>query len=265
MKNKQKIRLFHGLARCGGTVINRCIGSMDKTVVLSEINPRFNIEQLLSQSDEWFNLIGDIDKRIFKGTSRINNNFAFRFLITKLLQRCEKSEKTLIIRDWNHPDFIGYPYDDKPTGTSSSLQALEKHFSCISVAVVRHPIDQYLSSIKREGLRALEIDLFLKGYRNFADFASRRKYMRFEDFSENPNLSLKDFCGALETQYDDKWIDKWHSYWKVTGDNDQPDRSRGVHSQSILPLKRTQFSAELQKRFEANPDYQKSMELLGYQ
>ena len=60
--SRPRIRLLHHLARSGGTVISRCLGAMDRVVLLSEIHPLgVRMFDPLYQAHAWHGLLTDDD------------------------------------------------------------------------------------------------------------------------------------------------------------------------------------------------------------
>ena len=108
------IRILHQLPRSGGTIINRCLGSMNKVIMLSEIHP-----QLISlhrpsfhplvQASEWFGLLRDEDKPLLDARQE-RLTLSYSGIIDLLQRRAIERKSLLVIRDFNHPDFIPTPY-----------------------------------------------------------------------------------------------------------------------------------------------------------
>ena len=61
---KPNIRIIHHMARTGGTVISKCLASMDEVILLSEIHPlgakEFNP---VSQAVQWFQLFSEQEEK----------------------------------------------------------------------------------------------------------------------------------------------------------------------------------------------------------
>ena len=59
---KPPLRIVHNLARTGGTLICRCLGSMKGVAVLSEIHPMAaHLMNPVAQAREWFGLLSEQD------------------------------------------------------------------------------------------------------------------------------------------------------------------------------------------------------------
>ncbi|MGB7347677.1 MAG: hypothetical protein WBD20_25865, partial [Pirellulaceae bacterium] len=54
------MQLIHHLARTGGTLVSRCLGSMDGVCLLSEISPAGTTQfNPLRQAADWYGLVRD--------------------------------------------------------------------------------------------------------------------------------------------------------------------------------------------------------------
>lgn len=89
-------RLIHNLSRAGGTLIGKCVGSMETVVLLSEINhrgrDRFNP---IDQAHRWFDLVSEDDIAAL-GDPR---EAAMADMIGLIEQRATAGGSRLVIRD----------------------------------------------------------------------------------------------------------------------------------------------------------------------
>ena len=94
---KPVLRILHQMARSGGTVICRCLGSMRDVVLLSEIHPAGRAYfDPLQQAHEWHGLLTEQD--ILRArTGQID----FATAIALIDQRARDSGKILLLRDWS--------------------------------------------------------------------------------------------------------------------------------------------------------------------
>ena len=135
--SKPSIRVFTGLARAGGTLVSRCLGAMDNIVLLSEIHPHgTHMFNPLAQAHDWYGLVKPEETR---------RQYDFIESIQLIEQRCRTAGKTLVIRDWAHLDFIGRPFVNNPPYKLLLTEALAPVFDIVQFALVRHPIDQWVS------------------------------------------------------------------------------------------------------------------------
>jgi len=256
-KEKPKLRLLHNLPRCGGTLISKCLATMDNNLLLSEIHPKgMEMFNPLQQAHEWFNLLTTRDLNELATTKPIS----FVDAIERIHQRSQENNSNLIIRDWAHLDFFGVPWTNNLSYRLDLAETLKTHFELIQVAIVRHPIDQWLSLSKLAILQEkLTLEQFLKGYLEFAKIASQIGFIRYEDFTQNPDAELQTLCNNLEIPFDNGYKDKWQDYQKITGDigNQNPTE--------ISPQPRRQIEPETLQEIRNNQLYLEAITLLGYE
>ncbi|MEX0642058.1 MAG: hypothetical protein WD468_05125 [Pirellulales bacterium] len=253
---EQPTRMIHHLARTGGTLISKCIGAMQDVYLLSEINPlgtgRFNP---LRQAHDWFKLVDSEEvEEIEPG-----NEERFRAAIILLKRRCVERGGLLVLRDWSHLDFLGFPFNPCPTQTLNLRDSLLPLGSAKSIATIRNPIDQYLSLKRLEILQpAWDEEKVWSGIRAFAESVQGMPWIRYEDFVSSPKKMMQKISESLGLLYDDSFIDNWHRYKTITGD------TSSNRSNQFRRTVRSPVSPELWQRLGSNPDFFAALELLGY-
>ncbi|MHC4131137.1 MAG: O-linked N-acetylglucosamine transferase family protein [Planctomycetota bacterium] len=258
---KPVIRVFHNMARSGGTLVSKCIGCMDNTILLSEIHPKghkhFNP---VKQAHKWHDLLHPVDLDLL---SR-KKNLKFSQAIKLIDRRSSEIGHKLVIRDWAHLDFIAVPFLEKAEYKMSLIDELKPHYDFKQIALVRHPVDQWLSLSKLGVMKDhLHLDHYLKGYLEFAQQAAEIGYIRYEDFTADPIWQTKILCEKLQLDFDQEFINKWYDYEKITGDTGK--QSRGSKLRQIKSLPRPPVPSELLEQFRANEDYWKAIKILNYQ
>jgi hypothetical protein len=251
------LRLVHHMARSGGTLISRCLGRMSGVLLLSEIHPlgtaQFNP---LVQAQRWYGLLSSQDLAELKARGRIG----FVDAIELIHRRAADAGQRLVVRDWSHLDFTGVPFVAHPAYRLLTAEALASRFELRQVCTVRHPIDQWLSLRQLAVVQGkLTLDAYLVGYRRFAERAREIGFFRYEDFAADPGAIMKELCRGLELRFDRHFAEKWSGYASVTGD---VAGSRGGFE--IRPVPRRPVDPALVDALSAHPDYQTSLELLGY-
>lgn len=259
---KKKLRMIHNMARSGSTIICKCLGCMEGVVLLSELHPRalgsFNP---LTQAAEWFGLLTPNEIVELQKQSSVNYTNA----IALIEQRCRERGDSLILRDWAHLDFTGYPFVSTPGYRPLLYVDLAEYFDIIRISTTRDPVTQWQSlmqlSLMQEPLRsgAFGLDQFLTGYRKYAELCVETGFIRYEDFLRKPDLAMRRMCEHLQIKFDPGFIKKWPGYTTITGDTLNL-RSAGKIE---MPPKRTVEPA-LRNEFLANADYHLACELLGY-
>ena len=255
------LRLIYSLSRSGCTLISKCLGSMNNHYVLSEIHPKTtSIFNPVYQGFQWYHLFNQEEIDDLK-----DRRLSYIEAIQRLEQKSTKKGGSLIIRDWSHIDFIGVPFFKKATCQFTQSQILKNHFKLIEVAVVRHPIDVWLSlstlSIMKESIRKglFTINSFLTSYLAFAKEASKVEFIRYEDFTRDPSKVLQNVCRTLALMYDDNYKNRWYLNSKVTGD---VVSTRG--SNKIVTLKRRNIDRNTLYGFENSETYLEALRILNY-
>jgi hypothetical protein len=258
LKIQPEIRILHHMARSGGTIISRCLGCMDGVYLLSEIHPRgLQFINPLHQADQWYGLLTGND--IADITQR--GGIGFVPGIALINRRCQQRGGTLLIRDWSHLDFTGWPHLPDPTYRLTTAEILRNRFSVIHTSTVRHPIDQWLSFRESQNWTnsSMPLEDFLRGYRRFAEQSAAIGFVRYEDFTRDPTQALRTICYLLRITYDDDFRNNWSSYVKITT---APGKRDGgfVIRQRVRPS----VGAELLEQFDDNEDYHHAISILGY-
>ena len=75
----------------------------------------------------------------------------------------------------------------------------------------------------------------------------------------SPQTALRDLCVRLKLDYDPGWEERWREYRAITGD---PMARRGLRDIGDAP--QGDISPKLIAAIEANEDYRRALELLGY-
>lgn len=248
------------MARSGGTIISRCLACMNNVALLSEIHPFGYEKQLfdpLTQAQQWFNLLTADD------ITMIRNRQPYPFVdaIRLIKKRCDQRNLSLVIRDWSHIDFTGWPHNPSPSYRLTTAKALSKKFRIINTASVRHPIDQWLSFKESQSWTGTELslDTYLYGYRKFAEQAQKIGFIRYEDFVNSPESIMEQLCVNLGLPYDPTFMDKWNLHQSVTTAVRERDGGN-----AIVQRPRPYVEPALIQEFSGNEDYLIAIELLGY-
>ncbi len=244
------------MARTGGTVICRCLASMQDVVLLSEIHPlgtqKFNP---IAQAQAWYDLLSDEDLE-----SARSGRLSFLEVMQLIAQRCSEHGRILVVRDWSHLDYTGVPFT-QPRYRSLLAEKLQPAFSLVRYSTVRHPLDQWLSMAQQAVFQErLGPARFLRGASRFAESARQTGFMRFEDFTRDNDTALRQLCAGLELEFDPGYREKWQAYTRITGDM-LPGRSGSDH---IAPLPRQAMDATEKRRFCSLPQYVSTINSLGY-
>ena len=254
---KQSISILHNLARSGGTLIGRCIGCMEGVRLLSEIHPQgLRFYDPVNQAAKWFGLFeqNEIQALIAK-----KGTISLLDVIELIQSKCIEEESQLVLRDWAYLDFIGAPFNLSPSGHNVLSEILETAFQLNEVSLVRHPVDQWLSLTKAPQIaQALTLNQYMKGCLRYAHLCQDHLFIRYEDFTRNPETCMQQICKNLHIEYDRDFLSKWPAYTHITGDPCRTDRD------TITEVRRYSIPNDLSKQLRNNKDYEKVLQLLGY-
>lgn len=269
--------VLHMMARSGGTAVTKCLAVMSGVAVLSEVNPAVTalsagafarqdqpaLETLwtfdpIRQAHQWYQLITPAD---FDRLRKLRGPIPFEEAVTLIHRRAAERGLRLLVRDWSHLDFLGSPFLEQPTYALRTAEVLRDRFATAQAFVVRHPVDQWLSMESTSFLRnSVGLDDYLRGCRRFAEFAARSVYVRFDEFTRDPDAALHTLCETLGLEFDPSYKDRWAGCTTITGD------VRGTRAQTqILPLPRRAVSSETLERFWNNADYRATLDMLGFE
>jgi hypothetical protein len=261
--NRPTVAVVHQMARTGGTLVNRCLGSMRDIQVLSEVHPLDPQRKITRQAAAWFQLLNEGDKPWLRGLSARDPVTAFAEIVERLAERSAKQGRHLVLRDWSHLDFLGVPFVRNPPMQLLTEAALRDRCDLDQAFVVRHPLDQYASSASRPGMAPhLTPDRFLYAYHAFARVAVARGFQRYEDFVEEPDQQLRELCQKLRLPFDPGYEERWQTYDKLTGDSAGPSRGFTKHDIAQMPAMRLDDATR--DALCCNSGYRECLDLLGY-
>ncbi len=255
-QEKPRIAVLYHLARTGGTLISKCLGAMQQTVLLSEIHPVMSVMDPLIQAHRFFGLLDEQELRLLS-SSEVNYIEKIQIIYNKVQQ----SQQYLLIRDWSHLDFTARPFITQPTHQLSQGKYLAESFTVREFSTVRHPLDSYLSLNKLPIMQGqMSIKSYIDGYHAFAKKAKKTGFIRYEDFCQNPDKSLQTICETLDIPFDPGYKNTYQDYTNITGDTHNPAQKQGIRTPVRKP-----FEPAILQEMESLDNYWKTLELLGYQ
>lgn len=250
--------------RSGGTLLNRCLGSLPDVVMMSEVNPKSNdgkVEEkeyrtVKDQAKHWY----DIDLK----------SEGYEENILELYDYCNKNNKKLIIRDFSFVDFNPCAFNSNvPVNKLYTLELLKDKVETEPFAFTRDSIDACVSWIP---LRIKKTKSFFKLYRNYSEAVvdNGMPLFKYEDFCADPDKVMKEICESVNLNYSDEYKD-YGSFYKVNGDINFTDKetkvrggSRGIKQKSIRPLKRKRIPLKRAVQINNNKDMVCANKILGY-
>lgn len=256
------LRLIHTLGGCGGTLLSRCIGVLPGVALLSEVNPAavklFPAFDPLYQDTTWLHLLTDRDVERFSrmNLQEIEN---FRALIQVFYDRANASGRHLVIRDYNYVEFIGTPFRTDPPGRLMLHRALPRGIPAASVALIRHPVDQWLS-LRKHWAPGSDVSprVFCDAYAAFLRELAATPIFKYEDFIGNPDDQLGAICGELGLRFTPSFRERFHQFDCVTGDLTR------LRDQSIAPQARKLVPPDVMQEFRSSDSFRSILEKTGY-
>lgn len=251
--NKKSIIIMLAYARSGGTLLNRCMASMPDTIMLSEVNVEAlcpsSCNTIRGQVKEWYG---------------INlKSEGFRENIQELYKYCLEKDKALIIRDWTFGSFVPSRYNNyNPSKEFATLDFVSNYFPVKSFAFVRDAIDIWLS-LNASPRTFYDKDLIYLYEFVKKIFDRKIKIFKYEDFCKNPKKNMHSICDYVEIDYNEQFMN-FFSYYKVTGDTDLPDSSRGLVENKINLLSRRAMSDVLFEEIKTKTKALEINKLLNY-
>ena len=245
-------------ARSGGTILNRCLGSLPDVVIMSEVNPVWSgsgddadLSTVRTQAKQWYN----IDLR--------SENYTDSIL--ELEEICNKEGKHLVIRDWPFINFVPFPFNNmKPAGSLVAIEELTGKCDFKAFAFVRDAIDVWIS----RGADP-DVESFFNEYLAYvkAVVATGMPVFKYEDFCSDPDSIMKEICEYTGIPYSESYRN-YASFVNAKGDIERTSPSRGAKKDFIRPLKRKLLSAKKMKRLKSatpcTPQMREANSLLNY-
>lgn len=221
MANSEKIRVVYSFARSGGTLVNRLLGSSDKCVVLSEVNPAG--DALIPMADQccgWFGLICRKELPAFE-------KLDYHSRISLLLERAQAKKQYLIIRDWSTINFLNtyHPHHNARSMLLEQdiyLQMSPSSANRINIVIARKAAFVF-ESIKRTfvHLKDLKESEFLEAYITFAEQVRQFPKIHLEQLQKCPRETVCKLLTILEIDSVDPemLLNQFGAFTKCTGNN----------------------------------------------
>jgi hypothetical protein len=217
----------------------------------------FPVFDPIYQDRTWLHLLGTSEADEFSKRN-LKDIEIFRELIAVLHKRACAAERHLVIRDYSYIDFIGTPFISDPPRRLVVLTALPPSVSTVSVALVRHPIDQWVSLCKHEQVKAvLKPGSFCDAFAAFLESFGTKRIYKYETFVQNPHGELRAICDDLALEFDPSFIRRFHEFNQVTGDFTRLDETISAPREKVLP-------PELIAEFHASPSFRYILRTTGY-
>lgn len=210
-ESQSPIRTVHHLAASGGTLISKCIASMNNVILASEISPsgrppvRWNPIGLITQLHASYpNLLTLED---------LQEHFLNQVQLS--VKICVREKKDLVIRC--HDNLL---FNQSKTPFSSPLIEWLKGYNVLSLVTVRDPIDNFLSASKRNWAGGVgnSITQYCNKYHEFLDCYSLAPILKYEDLCISPDSFMIKLCNYLNLEYNPSFLSEYRVH-RFTGDS----------------------------------------------
>jgi acetyltransferase-like isoleucine patch superfamily enzyme len=225
------IVLMECFSRSGGTLLNKLLGSIPDTVILSEVNPLgggWGVRKEKSyttpkeQALNWYGIK-------LKSEDYVES-------ILELNAICQKENKSLVIRDWPYVNFV--PHEMNRLNPPNRLLAYEKlkaQTNLKTFALVRDSIDIWIS----QGTPS-PAENYFNHYLKYIEALNKHqiRFFKFEDLCLTPSKTLKKICDHTGLTYSESYKN-YFNFHKANGDTQDIIPSRGSKKNRIyLPKRR---------------------------
>lgn len=249
---KPTMRILHHFACTGGTVISKCLASMNRVALISEVNPLNRFGSKFEPTNPLLLL-----ERGYRDLTENEIKSSFIDQIKYVCQICSGDNVDLIIRDHSHSDFCRGP----SAGTTKAVYDYLKDFYSINhVLTVRHPLDSFLSLVSKgwhEHFSPSTLEEYSQRYTSFLDAYDNCVIMRYEDFCISPQEFMRQICVYLDVEFDSGFKDKFGGA-SLSGDS-------GRTSNLEISLRpRRPVPEGILIETETSPSYQRLLLRLGY-
>ena len=172
----------------------------------------------------------------------------------------EHTTKKIIIRDLSHQDFLFR----RCSLSALSVKTLADRFVLNRLALVRNPVDQFLSMMNFAPIKKyMNFEVFCRGYIAFNYSIEGVPIIRYEDLIRYPEEVLRTTSSALNINISSASLNAFHVNTKITGDNAK-DGSRGVELKELRALPQRQLYSETREKMRQIPQLKNVCDKLQY-
>jgi len=212
------IRSIHHMACTGGTLITKCIASMNNVVVLNEIDP---LSKMTVAEDRTKFRPTDIVSALHMGHDNVDTETLVDIFVgemSALIASHQNQGVDLVVRDHSHSHFMFGKYDKTRPSVG---EILDMSFDTRSIVTIRNPIDSFLSLQKNGWHTQLEPATFKEYCLRYIAFMERyasAKIIKYEDFVLHTDQVMQDICGALDLKFEPDFKDLFSAF-QFSGDS----------------------------------------------
>lgn len=218
--NIDYISIMFCMPRSGGSLLNRSLGMLPNSVVLSEVFPSVNTGEhsVKYQARQWYDI--ELD------------GVEFVECVIELYEYCKQNSKKLIIRDHTYLNFFKN-FNYLPTSELLVLSRLDGLVPIKTFAFIRDPIDAWISHSNE----VKHLKSFFLGFNNFLELIDKYgvKIFKYEDFVNDPIHTMRGICKHCDLNYSNSFKEQ-RKFKNYLGDSN--NRGRGLQYSNIVVLYR---------------------------
>lgn len=248
---------LHHLASSGGTVFAKALAAQGNCVLLNEVHPQFSAipEASFSPTTPLDQFLTRYRKELPADEIVKARREFFRFQLKYAHEQLGQGKK-LLVREWSHGDFF------TSDQFSSSVLPLLDFAKPISVVLLRHPIDCFLSGKTYNAWHPIrsDIDEFCRRYCKFCDFFLSRPsihIIKYEDFAAGPDALLREMCEKLGLAFHPDYMMQLNQF-RVSGGSGRTTYDK------IAPRPRRPMNDAERDGFRRSENYVKACARAGY-
>ena len=258
--NKPSIAVMNCFAGTSIGPLSKSLSVMQNLDLLTDVHPAgTHMFPLFEQAANWLKLYSKEEEELF--TSR---KLQAEDAIIDIYNRSSARGSHLVLRIWSHLDFIGVPFLGGPSSRLLMSERLAPFFDVTDVFITRHPLGMW-SDYARHTTVSDQIDLedFMRGYKNYAEHASRGSFLRLEDLHKDPAAFLQTLCEMMKVPFDPTFEERWFLTMKVTGETLDKQLALRFFEDFEEP-EPAYLHADLAAMIKSLPGYSEATRMLGY-
>ncbi|MCT4579589.1 MAG: sulfotransferase [Donghicola sp.] len=255
--SRSRLRMVHHFACTGGTLVSKCIAALPNIILASEIDPLSRLGAATAQDKPLFaptDLIGGILNNP-RNVSDAAITQIFKRSVAASLSALSSQGLTLVVRDHPHSHFCtSTEISARPT----VREMLSDEVDVLSVVTVRHPLDSFLSLEHNNWIHfsPRTLDEYCRRYHLFLDRHAPLPLVKYEDFQDDPEKSLKEICKHLSIDYSPLALD---TFWVIALSGDSGRKSRVISKRA-----RRDINDKVLEEIGKSTQYEKLCLRLGY-
>jgi len=257
---------LHHLSATGGTIITKILSTSDDFFVLNEKHPYF----LYTEDQNTFSptrVMGELYSRysaeIFKDKDiSLKNKILSDLFLSELKSAdhiAKEHNKTLLIRDWSHNDFLQSNSECK-----GALHELLKNTPDIDVTAkivtIRNPIDSYLSCLKTTFIESIDNNWELYCNRSIMFYEYYKKQdcniFKYEEIIKSPGKFIDEISALTGASFPTNYQERVDRY-SFSGDSGRKSSKIGIRTTRREDIK-------LRNRLMTTDCYKKAEKILNY-